>query len=930
MRSVISLVLTLLTVLGSTALTRKNGVIVSVAPFDAFTGEVLYDAYAQIIDIHGDTISDSRYRLAPITIGYRTICLDLPDSTATYTVRTYHEGYEPGEFEFRTRRRGKNAIELPANKMVKLRRQSLNEVTVTASKVKMVMRGDTIVYNADAFQLANGSMLDALVSRLPGVTIEDGGRITVNGRQVDELTINGENFFNGNPRIALENLPAFTVKEIKVYESGALDSYITGTSVPDLDKPLRMDVNLKKEYVFGWMGNATLAYGLRNRYLAKAFAFGFTNTFRFSTFANFNNIKDDQSASGGQWTSGRQHDGEMDLQMGGADYMVKNKVGEGWTFRAQGSLIARGDQSDVIADRTETTFYPTRDLFKRSNRQTRSKRFDLNTCHDFQFKLPRIYATISPQLNFRRNNQRQTLSEKSAYDPATEELIYTYGMNSRANTEDLNLNLHAEATWDSRWRNDYARFKLDLAHHNSNENLFRNYALDYLDPLTPDRHGDEHNPSRSKEYKASAEAAYSYIVMNRHFPEFAYLKFEPSIAYDFRRNNNDVTRSKPQEPDSPLGNMASDEIKYIIDLNNSYCSQRYSHTVTPGITAIFIKWRFCNEWQLSFREHLIFDHIDYLKAGENTILNRRKALPEISALFRQQTRPMTWYVEWHYRQYAPDLNFLINTTDVTDPLNRYLGNPDLRNASEHSVNGNFQISAIGAYVDLGWKKTDNYVAYTKSHDETTGVNTWRPMNVNGNWTLSGTVRFGRPLGKKNNWSVNTFTSALYNHNVDLVTLSGFPGENLVHNTCLTENLSVAYTFGKNSARLGFSGLWRHTTSPRPDFAPINAFDLTPSFSLNLSLPYDIELKSDLRLCMYRGYSERELNTTGWGWNATLSKSILKGNLKFSLTGVDILGQIKPMRTVLNAQGRTETRFNTVPRYAMLHITYRLTIQPRRP
>ena len=926
MRYFVSLVLGLVTCFS--VMGRVGDVIVTVQPVDAFTGVPLRKAYAQVIGSRGDTIADSRYRVADITIGYRTICLDLPDSTAIYKVRTFFEGYEPAEFELETRRKGKTIIEVPNNPMVKIKRQELKEVTVSASKVKMVMRGDTIVYNADAFQLANGSMLDALVSRLPGVTIEDGGNITVNGRKISELTINGEDFFQGNPRIALENLPAFTVKEIKVYEHGAVDSYITESDALEIDKPLRMDVNLKKEYVFGWMGNVEAGYGLHNRYLGKAFAFGFTNTFHFSAFANFNNIKDAQSSSGGRWTSGQQQNGEMDLQMGGADYMVKNKAGDAWTFRAQGNLIAQGNQSDLIGEQTQTLFYPSRDLFKHNVQQNNTESFNIKSNHNFEIRLPRVYANISPRIDFRRGNRRRSEEERSSYDLAVEEMIYTYQSFSRAKIEDLNLGLKASSTWSSKWRDDYANFNLNLGYHNNNENFFRNYALNYFDALTQNNRGDEHNLTRAKEYVASAGASYTFIPINTFTSDQTLLHIVPSLNYDFRQNKNDVTRSKHLE-DAPIGTMASDQIKYVIDLNNSYYSNKYSHTVTPGVEVVFLRrWGFSHEWIVNFREKFTFDHIDYLKAAEETALSRQKALPEVSVLYRQHTRA-TWYIRWQYQQSAPNLSYLINTTDITDPLNRYIGNPNLRNSSEHSVNANIQISHYNIVIDVGWKKMDNYVAYTKFHNESTGVNTWQPKNVNGNWSLDGKVRFWRSFDKNNNWLLSSVTAVIYNHNVDLVTLSNEAQKSLVRNTCLTENINLTHNFGKSFAKLGCTFLWRHATSEREDFSLINAFDITPSFTLNLNLPYDFQIESDLKLYLRRGYSARELNTSDWGWNATLSKSIFKGNLKFCLTGVDILGQIKPIQTILNSQGRTEARYNTLPRYAILHVIYRLNIQPKK-
>ena len=103
-------------------------------------------------------------------------------------------------------------------KLQKIRTSTLGEVNVKASKIKMVMRGDTIVYDADAFNLAEGSMLDALVKQLPGVELRKDGRIYVNGRYIKSLLIDGHNFFAGDAGIALKNLPSYVVDKVKVYK----------------------------------------------------------------------------------------------------------------------------------------------------------------------------------------------------------------------------------------------------------------------------------------------------------------------------------------------------------------------------------------------------------------------------------------------------------------------------------------------------------------------------------------------------------------------------------------------------------------------------------------------------------------------------------------------------------------------------------------
>ena len=97
--------------------------------------------------------------------------------------------------------------EILLKKIGKRRDVELGAAEVRASKIRMVVKGDTLIYNADAFQLAEGSMLDGLIKLLPGFQLRD-GQITVNGQYVSSLLVNGEDSFRGDPRVALENLPA--------------------------------------------------------------------------------------------------------------------------------------------------------------------------------------------------------------------------------------------------------------------------------------------------------------------------------------------------------------------------------------------------------------------------------------------------------------------------------------------------------------------------------------------------------------------------------------------------------------------------------------------------------------------------------------------------------------------------------------------------
>ena len=138
--------------------------------------------------------------------------------TCKYLLRGRLEGYEDGYLPLAIDAGNEGAIMLDEPLTLRKSRDiELNEVVVKATKVKMYYKGDTIVYDATAFKLPDGSMLDDLIHQMPGVTINDDGQIFVNGRMVEELQLGSRTFMRGNKKVLMENLPYFTVKDIKVY-----------------------------------------------------------------------------------------------------------------------------------------------------------------------------------------------------------------------------------------------------------------------------------------------------------------------------------------------------------------------------------------------------------------------------------------------------------------------------------------------------------------------------------------------------------------------------------------------------------------------------------------------------------------------------------------------------------------------------------------
>ena len=230
---------------------------------------------------------------------------DVSAAEKEYLVRSSMEGYDNVWQRVAIPHPLPEQVEVPTLKMRKSSARTMRELTVTATKIKMFWRGDTLVYDATAFRLPEGSMLDDLIRQLPGVTMNADGEIFVNGRKVDELLLGSRSFFGGNKKVLMENLPYYTVKNLKVYEKQTDKSMALGYDV----EPRRyvMDVNLKDEYSQGYIGNVEAAGGTQERWLARGFLLGFTDKLRFTLLANANNVNEGRHiGKDDHWSPARQ------------------------------------------------------------------------------------------------------------------------------------------------------------------------------------------------------------------------------------------------------------------------------------------------------------------------------------------------------------------------------------------------------------------------------------------------------------------------------------------------------------------------------------------------------------------------------------------------------------------------------------------------
>ncbi len=890
--------------------------------------------------------------------------------TGNYILRFSKEGYQTREVRVEVKKLYKREGSIPHAPVYLAREpkeQTLGVATVTATKVKFYSKGDTLVFNADAFQLQEGSMLDALIRQLPGVELKDDGRILVNGRYVESLLLNGEDFFRNDRSIMLDNLPTYAVQTVQVYDKTGRLSEMVGRNAGD--EHLVMDVRLKKQYSIGWIANAEAAGGTEERYLARLFALRFTNHSRLSFFGAVNNVNEyAKPGEGSEWTPSPGN-GLTTTRHAGADYLINDRNKR---FKLQGNAEVRHSDDAFDQRSTSVNFLEGGDTYGRSSYRNRTHNVSLGSYHTWDFNWKKVKLTVQPSLTYLKTRQTEgQLSGTFATDPGEYmgsdvlDSLFRPGLDSRVLAATLNryrsdqrysghavnTGLYANSMFDVPHSMDHVQIEASGNYGDNAYSRFTHRLYDYpADATAATDFRNEYAPTTHRSYAYSAKATYWLLVGNN-----AWIKPYYAYNYNYARSNNGLMRldwlgdewgADTEHAPGALPSVA-DWAQQTLDGRNSLYTTARNDWHTAGVQVVRNPFMY-SFWTFTIDLPLVFERnrLDYERpAVVDTALTRH--VVHFRPSFNLHN---TWYVndengqqiathQWHF-QYtlgsnAPAQSYEIDVVDDSNPLAVTLGNPGLRQTWQHAASTWYQWNRPGTQhlveFSAAYGITQNAVTMGYVYDRATGARTYRPENVNGNWYASGNMYFSTPLDKPRRLTLNGSTGASFNQNVDYIGIEGEQAarRSTVHNLYLTQGLRLDYRIGKY--QLGAKGnvTWTHATSRREDFATINAADFSYGVTAKLDLPAGFQLNTDLTVYSRRGYEDSGMNTTDVVWNARLAKTFLKGKLSVMIDGFDLLGQLSTIRRTLNGQGRVETWYNTIPRYAMLHAIYRLSVLPKK-
>ncbi|MCR5780968.1 MAG: hypothetical protein K6G70_10565 [Bacteroidaceae bacterium] len=887
----------------------------------------------------------------------------VPARPAKYIFRISLEGYQTAYVDYTLERIGRREHErglppfylTPQSKMMR-------EVTITASKVKFYYKGDTIIYNADAFVLAEGSMLDALIRQLPDVELKRDGRIYHNGKFVNDLLLNGKEFFRHDRQLMLENLPAYTVKDIAIYDKQTADNEWLGIKDERTQRHV-IDVRLKKEYMIGWLANIEAGGGTNDRYLARLFAMRHTDFSQFAVVANANNLDDDsRPGENGNWQRGQTNDlrrtERADVDLGISE---RNKR---WEYHGNASVNHQRTEGETRT--VQQNYLPTGDTYDYSFSSRRNEDLRLVTWHSFYRNTKNVRWHIDPNVNLHRFNHSSDLASATFRAPVSDvsrqllDELYSPAA-SRLNLRDTLVNriLRDGVGNGHEWEG-----KLDLGSiikiPRSNENLRLGFNFSYKE--RDEQLFDRQTVNTAASAAASAAGSRLHHFRDNHPDRNLYLggmvgynlPLGPGwrslfTYYEFKHNRRNQRSSLyhldrlGQQP-SAIDELPSvSEYQQVMDAANSFNSLAIDndHNLNINLGYKFNKASYGQIWTLLNGDIGVRQQrLDYQRGSIDTTLHRTAFVANIdNNAFLDLKGGHQFSITMGLHTKLPDLENRINLRDDTDPMNVRLGNPNLRMAVTPDIGAYFTYRTKQGHQRLQWNyhRTFNAVAMGYVYDTSTGARTYRPENVDGNWRFDAGYTFHRDFGTAKKQSLHVPFTVDYSQNVDLVgsatmpvaSAAGSPQRSTVHRLTLALAPTFKADLAEHHFELACQPTWERLTGTRPDFTDFNAFTCRTSASAILKLPWKLDLSTDLTLYTRTGYADNALNTNDLVWNGRLSRPFFKGSLVMMLDGFDILGQLSNVTRTINAQGRTETFTDVLPRYVLLHAVWHLNKNPKK-
>ena len=887
--------------------------------------------------------SDSTFVGGTITNNKGVFIVEAP-SSGTYRLRISSVGYQTIEREVTLRR--DQSADL-GNLLMTAESIILKEAVVTARAAQVVVRKDTLVYNPEAFRTPEGSAIEELIKRMPGAEVDEDGNITINGKEVKKILLDGKEFMLGDIETALKNLPISIIQNVKFYDQQSDQARITG--IEDGNKETVLDFSIKKGMNHGYMTNLDIAGGTHHRYASRGMGSRFTDTMRFMLIGNFNNKEE----NAGWWnrrglnarkmlgTNLNYDDGEK----------LKIDLNVRWNHRD-------GDNQNDNA--SENFYSETSRTFSNSTSKSLSRSNNWNGNVRMEWKPDTLTNILFRANGGVGSNDGTSTSSSATFDDDP----YLYVQDPLALTSHpaslishlVNHNQSASLTYGENknvWgmmqfyrrlnpngRNIVVRLEGNMGD-NQNESVSDNGVHLYR---VKDQAGQDSTyytarynttPSDNSGYVISA--TYSEpLWKGAHLQANYELRYSQNKSdrqtYDFSHQPEDIFSGiVPRYRDwdtwlSPVYGKLDSYLDKSLSRFSEY--KNYTHNMRLTLRHREEKYDY-NVGFLVQPQHSSFIQ-DYRGSHVDTIRNVTNLTPTLDYHYKFSDQS-NFYLHWRGDTRQPEMTQLLDITDDSNPLYITQGNPGLKPQFTNSLNAYYNNYIVrykrSIVVYANYRHIRNSISNLVRYNPDTGGNISRPENINGNWNINGGFTFNTAIDTTAHWNVGTDTRVRYNHFVSYVAQQFADAQkNYTRTVNLNQRLTAGYRNDWLEITLDGNVNYQHSRNELQPNANLDTWQFNYGGQFLLRLPAGFEISSNLHERSRRGYNDNSMNTNELIWNGQVSKSFLRNKaLIVAFNFYDLLGQQSNYERWVNATGRSDTQYNSINSYAMLHVRYRLNI-----
>ena len=819
----------------------------------------------------------------------------------------------------------------------------LKEAVVTGRAAQVMVKKDTLVYNPDAFRTPEGSPIEELIKRMPGAEVDEDGNITVNGKAIQKILIDGKELMLGDVETALKNLPVSIIQNVKFYDQQSDQARITG--IEDGNKETVLDFTIKKGMNRGYMTNLDIAGGTEHRYASRGMGSSFTDNMRFVLMGNFNNKEE----NAGWWNRRGLNSRKMLGTNLNYDDGEKLKIDASVRWNHRGGDNENENSSENFYSQDYRTFSNSQSRsLSRSNNWNGNVRFEWkpDSLTNILFRANGSYGTndgisTSASATFDADPYLSVDKPLASLDQLAPSLVnhnqsasLSYGENKNAwgmlqlyrrlNARGRNITVRFEGSiGDSENRNtsnnDVHLYRVKnqagqdstyfTARYNTTPSDNKGYvtSVTYSEPLWEGAH-----------LQANYELRYNQNKSDRQTYEFSRMAQNPfsGIAPDYREWDPWLGTLEPLDP--------------YLDPNLSRYSEykNYTHNIRLTLRHYQEEYDY-NVGVLVQPQHSNFIQ-DYRGIYVDTIRNVTNVTPTLDFHYKFSDQHDIWF---HYRgdTRQPEITQLLAIRDDSNPLYITEGNPGLKPQFTNSLNVYYKnyISKYKRSIVLygNYRHIRNSISNLVRYNAATGGSESRPENINGNWNADGGFNFNTAIDSAAHWNVGSDTRLRYNNYVSYVAQAKADAEkNTTRTTNVNQRLNISFRNDWLEVTLDGNVNYQHSRNELQPNANLDTWRFSYGGQVMVRLPMDFEISTNLHENSRRGFNDPSSNTNELIWNGQVSKMFLKDkSLIVALNFYDVLAQQSNYERWVNATGRSDTRYNSINTYAMLHVRYRLNI-----